>query len=99
MCTASTPTFVLPALRSSVCCAHPDNVTLLYGLTTRKCPCPCPCPWSICTRADLSSTGLSGSCGLMVNYLYDLSSVATNNQQYLLEHHINAAPAVQELLL
>jgi hypothetical protein len=35
----------------------------------------------------------------MVNYLYDLNSVITNNQQYLLEHHINAAPAVQDLLL
>jgi hypothetical protein len=35
----------------------------------------------------------------MVNYMYDLNSVTTNNQQYLLEHDINAAPAVQELLL
>lgn len=50
-------------------------------------------------RADLSASGLSNSCGLMVNYLYNMSSVTANNQRYLMEHHINAADAVQQLLL
>jgi hypothetical protein len=49
-------------------------------------------------RADLSAQGLSNSCGLMVNYLYDMDHVVANNQRYLLEHNIAASQAVKELL-
>jgi malonyl-CoA decarboxylase len=49
-------------------------------------------------RADLSQQGLTNSCGLMVNYLYNMEEVVSNNQQYLLEHSIAASPAVQQLL-
>jgi hypothetical protein len=49
-------------------------------------------------RADMSAQGLSNSCGLMVNYLYDLDHVAANNQSYLLEHNIAASPAVEGLI-
>ena len=52
---------------------------------------------SVC-RADMSAAGLSNSCGLMVNYLYDMSRVTHNNQQYLVEHTINAAEAMTQLL-
>lgn len=48
--------------------------------------------------ADLSPHGLSNSCGLMVNYLYDMDHVVANNQRYLLEHSIAASQAVEELL-
>lgn len=34
----------------------------------------------------------------MVNYFYDMAAVASNNQRYLVEHHINASQAVQQLL-
>lgn len=46
----------------------------------------------------MSAQGLSNSCGLMVNYLYDLAQVVPNNQRYLLEHHVAASDAVQQLL-
>jgi hypothetical protein len=47
----------------------------------------------------MSDQGLASSCGLMVNYRYELQQVAANNQAYLVDHHIAAAPGVRELLL
>lgn len=54
--------------------------------------------YTVACRADLSPQGLSNSCGLMVNYLYNMDQVVANNQRYLLEHTIAASPAVQQLL-
>lgn len=57
----------------------------------------CSCVAFPC-RADTSTQGLTNSCGLMVNYQYDLAQVAANNQAYLMEHTIAASEAVQQLL-
>lgn len=77
---------LLQAMHVCCCCSH----WLLL------CVCRCCC---CCCRADMSAQGLANSCGLMVNYLYSMPDVVSNNQRYLLEHHINASQAVQQLLL
>lgn len=72
------------------------NLCLLLLVST-ACALHMPPIYHPC-RADVSSQGLSNSCGLMVNYLYDLDQVVANNQRYLLEHHIAASDTVRQLL-
>lgn len=47
-------------------------------------------------RADLSRKGLRQSCGLMVNYLYDLDQVEANHERFV-KGEVSAARAVRGL--
>lgn len=54
--------------------------------------------WRINSRANTSPRGLNSSCGLMVNYKYDLSQLEKNNNNYVMEGKIAASPCVLDLL-
>ncbi|GLC41388.1 hypothetical protein PLESTB_001017000 [Pleodorina starrii] len=54
--------------------------------------------WRLNWRADLSPLGLSRSCGIMVNYEYELPYVYDNNWKYIMLHEVRAHPQVSELL-
>ncbi|MCI4665960.1 MAG: malonyl-CoA decarboxylase [Neomegalonema sp.] len=49
-------------------------------------------------RADLSAKGLAQSCGLMVNYRYDLNAVEDQHEAYASERAIEASRQVRALL-
>ncbi|MGB1848282.1 MAG: malonyl-CoA decarboxylase domain-containing protein, partial [Pseudohongiellaceae bacterium] len=48
--------------------------------------------------ADLSDNGMKQSRGTMVNYLYDLSSIESNHEQFALEGTVNFHPKLKPLL-
>ena len=48
--------------------------------------------------ADLSRKGVQNSFGMMVNYRYDLSALATNQHQFELDYSFPVSPDVAELL-
>ncbi len=49
--------------------------------------------------ADLSDNGMKQSRGTMVNYLYDLSSIDSNPEQFALEGTVNFHPKLKPLLI
>ena len=49
--------------------------------------------------ADYSDNGMQQSRGTMVNYLYDLSSIESNHEQFALEGTVNFHPKLKPLLL
>ena len=49
-------------------------------------------------QGDLSTKGLRNSAGIMINYLYDLSSVENNHEAYTSAGHVVASQSVQNLL-
>ncbi|GJL80607.1 MAG: decarboxylase [marine bacterium B5-7] len=48
--------------------------------------------------ADLSPRGLSQSCGVMVNYLYDARNVEKNHEEFITNHQIASSRRVQSIL-
>ena len=48
--------------------------------------------------ADFSDNGMKLSLGTMVNYLYDLSSIESNHEQFALEGTVNFHPKLKPLL-
>ncbi|MEQ6204494.1 malonyl-CoA decarboxylase [Sulfitobacter sp. HNIBRBA2951] len=48
-------------------------------------------------NADISDNGMRQSKGAMVNYLYDLSQVTTNHEQFVTEKTVAASTAVRTL--
>jgi len=48
-------------------------------------------------KADLSDNGLRQSGGVMVNYLYDLSQITTNHEQFVTEKTVAASAEVRTL--
>uniref|UniRef100_G3U8C0 Malonyl-CoA decarboxylase, mitochondrial n=1 Tax=Loxodonta africana TaxID=9785 RepID=G3U8C0_LOXAF len=54
--------------------------------------------WRINWMADVSLRGITGSCGLMVNYRYYLEETATNSTAYLGSKHIKASEQVLSLV-
>ena len=50
-------------------------------------------------RADVSENGLRQSCGLMVNYLYDLDDIEKNHEAYAEERTVVASNAVRTVFL
>ena len=48
--------------------------------------------------ADPSAKGLAASCGIMVNYLYDLPAIAASGEGYADRGEVACSPAVRELL-
>jgi malonyl-CoA decarboxylase len=48
--------------------------------------------------ADNSEKGISGSAGMMVNYLYDLDSIDQNTQNYTEQGIVTQSSAIRELL-
>ena len=51
------------------------------------------------TRADLSENGMKQSRSVMVNYLYDLSNIEANHEQFALEGTVNFHPKLKSLLV
>lgn len=49
-------------------------------------------------KADLSMRGLQQSCGIMVNYLYDLDKIESNHESYIDRGRIPASRHVRSLL-
>jgi len=49
-------------------------------------------------RGNMTSKGWAESFGLMVNYLYDLPQLETNNRAYLIDRRIIASKQVQSLI-
>jgi malonyl-CoA decarboxylase len=49
-------------------------------------------------HADLSPKGLAQSCGVMVNYLYDLGDVEKNHEEYFTRRHAVCSGAVERLV-
>ena len=47
--------------------------------------------------ADISANGLAQSCGVMVNYLYDLNKISTNHEAYANQQSVVASKAVKAL--
>lgn len=47
--------------------------------------------------ADLGPDGLRNSCGIMVNYLYDLNEIERNHEQFASTGLVNAAQSVKRL--
>ena len=47
--------------------------------------------------ADVSANGLAQSCGVMVNYRYDLSKISTNHEAYANQQSVVASKAVKAL--
>ena len=47
--------------------------------------------------ADTSANGLRQSCGMMINYLYRVSEIEQNHENYVTDHQIAASPAIQKL--
>ncbi|XP_006087097.1 malonyl-CoA decarboxylase, mitochondrial isoform X7 [Myotis lucifugus] len=54
--------------------------------------------WRINWMADLSFKGITGSCGMMVNYRYFLEETATNSTSYLGSKNIKASEQVLNLV-
>ncbi|XP_006926775.1 malonyl-CoA decarboxylase, mitochondrial isoform X2 [Pteropus alecto] len=54
--------------------------------------------WRINWMADVSLKGITGSCGLMVNYRYFLEETATNSTSYLSSKNIKASEQVLSLV-
>lgn len=54
--------------------------------------------WRINWMADLSFKGITGSCGMMVNYRYYLEETATNSTTYLGSKNIKASEQVLSLV-
>ncbi|XP_011385448.1 malonyl-CoA decarboxylase, mitochondrial [Pteropus vampyrus] len=54
--------------------------------------------WRINWMADVSLKGITGSCGLMVNYRYFLEELATNSTSYLSSKNIKASEQVLSLV-
>lgn len=54
--------------------------------------------WRINWMADVSLKGITGSCGLMVNYRYFLEETATNSTSYLRSKNIKASEQVLSLV-
>ncbi|XP_006888942.1 PREDICTED: malonyl-CoA decarboxylase, mitochondrial [Elephantulus edwardii] len=54
--------------------------------------------WRINWLGDLSPKGITGSCGLMVNYRYYLDETATHSTAYLGSKHIKASEQVLSLV-
>lgn len=54
--------------------------------------------WRINWMADVSLKGITGSCGLMVNYRYFLEEMATNSTSYLSSKNIKASEQVLSLV-
>ena len=50
------------------------------------------------TAADLSENGMKQSRSVMVNYLYDLSNIESNHEQFALEGTVNFHPKLKSLL-
>ena len=51
------------------------------------------------TAADLSENGMKQSRSVMVNYLYDLSNIESNHEQFALEGTVNFHPKLKSLLV
>ena len=51
------------------------------------------------TGADLSDNGVKQSRSVMVNYLYDLSNIESNHEQFALEGTVNFHPKLKSLLV
>ena len=49
--------------------------------------------------ADLSENGMKQSRSVMVNYLYDLSNIESNHEQFALEGTVNFHPKLKSLLV
>ena len=49
--------------------------------------------------ADFSDNGMQQSLGTMVNYLYDLSSIESNHEQFALEGTVNFHHKLKPLLI
>jgi malonyl-CoA decarboxylase len=47
--------------------------------------------------ADISANGLAQSCGVMVNYRYDLKKISTNHEAYANQQSVVASKAVKAL--
>jgi len=47
--------------------------------------------------ADISANGLAQSCGVMVNYRYDLNKISTNHEAYANQQSVVASKAVKAL--
>lgn len=47
---------------------------------------------------NTSATGLAQSCGLMVNYLYDLGSIDQNSQHYAMTHEATLSREIKQLV-
>lgn len=47
--------------------------------------------------ADISANGLAQSCGVMVNYRYDLKKISTNHEAYANQQSVVASKAVKTL--
>ena len=54
--------------------------------------------WRINWMADVSLKGITGSCGLMVNYRYYPAETATNSTSYLCSKNIKASEQVLSLV-
>ncbi|XP_025860637.2 malonyl-CoA decarboxylase, mitochondrial [Vulpes vulpes] len=54
--------------------------------------------WRINWMADMSLKGITGSCGLMVNYRYYPAETATNSTSYLCSKNIKASEQVLSLV-
>lgn len=52
---------------------------------------------AIHSDADLSDTGIAQSCGVMVNYLYDLPRIAQNTTQFSKRKQVAATSSVRNL--
>ena len=48
-------------------------------------------------RADVSTKGIAQSYGMMVNYVYDLSMVERNHEEYVNRHHVVCSAAIDKL--
>ena len=47
--------------------------------------------------ADISANGMAQSCGVMVNYRYDLNKISTNHEAYANQQSVVASKAVRAL--
>ena len=47
--------------------------------------------------ADISANGLAQSCGVMVNYRYDLGKISANHEAYANQQLVVASRAVKAL--
>ena len=49
-------------------------------------------------EGDLSPSGISQSAGIMVNYIYDLTSIESNHERYADQGEIVVSPLIEKLL-
>ncbi len=54
--------------------------------------------YDVHAMADVSTNGLNQSCGVMVNYLYDLARVEQNHEQFVRSQTVAQSRAIQSLL-